>query len=166
MMNTKDQPKSSKSDVPAKNRAITITVKTKELYDVLNEPGEQAIDNVTYLVDDEGLESRFGEGNKEYETIVFMGKNITWNIRSFEPLGEDRGYEASLVSVSHNPTDGNPNFFDSDTLTPGKDGKIQGTISRNPNLKNKDDSYTINFKIIHNGKPKPYPLDPKLKLNQ
>jgi hypothetical protein len=155
----------NEQNLTAKSREITLTVKTSNLFNLPYPPTKAQIEANTYLIDDEGLESRFGESNKDFETLVYMGKDIVWNIRSFEPFGVDNGYLAALESVSHNPDRGNPNFFEHDPLLVGQNGSVCGVIATNPNWPNKDDSYTINFLILHEGKAPKFPLDPKLRIN-
>lgn len=149
-----------------RDRDIMVTINSNTLYNLPYPPTEAQIDANTYLVDDEGLESRFGESNKNFETLVFSGKEMIWAARSFEPLGVDRDYSVSLQSVSQNQEPGNSNFFVEATPLPvSRDGKIHGTIATF-DRPIPDDSYTINFLITYRGETRTYPLDPKLRLNQ
>lgn len=149
-----------------KNREITITVEAKNLY---GEPQvDSFVDKYTALSDDEGFSNRFGDSNVFYETGVFPGYNVTWKIEMANPNGEDKSYNVQLISVKHNPTKGNPNFFESEELFPGENLKqITGTISRAAANKTKPDTYTINFGICKdNTNWKNYPLDPKLQIRK
>ena len=150
-----------------RDRSITLTVKAKELYKKKNyPPSEDQIDANTSLLEDGGLESRFGDANKNFETNVFMNKKIIWSIALSDPDGDDKDYRVHLDYVKHTPEAGNPNFFDSENIIADPvTGKITGTISKNPNLPNKDDSYTINFIITGPQMSKEYILDPKLKIS-
>jgi hypothetical protein len=147
------------------DRTLTVVVKAKKLYG--EAANEDNVDKYTALRPDRGLASEFGVKNKTYETVIAMQHKMTWEIALATPNGEDRGYDVRLTSVTHNPTAGNPNFFDSESLTPGGNPKIiEGTISKNPNLPEKDDSYTINFEISNGTTWIPYPLDPRLRIKQ
>lgn len=153
------------------DRSITVVVKAKDLFNYPTDITKQVVDDYTSLVEDGGLESRFGDSNKDFETIVFMNKNICWSIETADPNGEDRGYSVELVKVFHNPTPGNPNFFTSDPLNVNqRTGKVCGTISRSPILPDMDDNYTIEFVIGHSTGPNQggmvrIDLDPKLKIS-
>lgn len=151
-----------------RDRTITVTVRAKELYNESNyPPSETQMDANTYLLEDGGKRSGFGDPNKNFETIVFMNKRICWSIDVLDPNGEDRGYSVLLIEVFHNPTAGNPNFFNRNPLPVNRGtGQVCGTIATNPNLPNKDDSYTIKFSIAYGSTtPKEYNLDPKLRIN-
>jgi hypothetical protein len=151
-----------------RDRSITLTVKAKELFNETNyPPREDQMDANTSLLEDGGLESRYGDANKDFETIVFLNKQICWSIAESDPNGVDRGYTVALVEVFHNPTAGNPNFFNRDPLPVNRGtGQVCGNIATNPNLPIKDDSYTIQFTIADSRTTKTYNLDPKLKINQ
>jgi len=151
-----------------KNRTITLKVKAKDLFGLRGyPPTEGQIDDNTYLIDDEGLESRYGAANKDYLTLVYMDKDITWSIALNDPKGEDLGYGVRLDYVRHTPNPGNPNFFDKEILNVDIDtGKITGRISRDPDLENKDDSYTINFIVENIRTSKEFVLDPKLQIRK
>lgn len=156
------------STINPKNRTIRLIVQAKKLYN--NHETETDVDNYTALVEDGGLKSDFGHANKDFETMVFMNKNICWSIEVADPRGEDLHYYASLAKVVHNPDAGNPNFFTAEELYLNPDTmQICGTIARNPNLPNKDDSYTILFYVGHSSgnstTTKLVVLDPKLKIS-
>lgn len=148
-----------------KNRKVTVTVKAKALFDLPYPPSETQIDDNTALTDDDGFSSTYGDKNKDYETIVFMNYDMVWDIALSDKNGVDRGYSVALKSVSHNPVTGNPQFFTSNPINVGRDKKVRGTISLDPNLPNKDDSYTINFTISDGSTTLDFPLDPKLKIS-
>lgn len=153
------------TDKTPKDRKVTVTVKAKALFDLPYPPSETQIDDNTSLSDDEGYTSDYGAKNKDYETIVFMNKEMIWKIEASDKNGVDRGYSVALKNVSHDPVAGNPQFFTSNPLLVGSDKKVRGTISLNPNLPNKDDSYTINFTITNGSTTIDIPLDPKLKIS-
>ncbi len=149
-----------------KDGTINITVKAHQLYPL--SPTETNVDEYSYLLDDDGFESRYGVSNKNYETGVYLNKKITWNIEAADKNGADREYDVELVSVTHNSKTGNPNFFDNETLVPTGNNKkkITGTVVNAPLLPDIDDNYTIHFTISHNSRVNPFPLDPKLKIKQ
>lgn len=155
-----------------KDRTITLIVQANKLFN--SEVKDKDIDKYTSLVEDGGLASGFGDPNKDFETIVFMNKNICWSIEMANIDGEDKNYNVSLSKIIHEPDAGNPNFFTKDELpVNSKTGKICGTITKNPNLPKKDDSYTIEFSIgyskTENGGVQTgivlIELDPKLRIN-
>ena len=157
-METKEETSQASIKKTAKDQTIVVSVQAEQLYGLA--PTEANIDKHTALVDGDGFGSEFGDRNKDFETEVFMNKKITWSIQSDNDL-----FTCALVSVTHNPTDGNPQFFNRNPIPVRKDGTVQGVIARNPNLTNKDDSYTINFTITFSGVTLPYPLDPKLRIS-
>ena len=157
----------------SKDRTIKLTVQANKLYN--SNITEQDIDNYTSLEEDGGLGNGFGDPNKDFETIVFMNKKVCWSIEMADPNGDDQHYSVSLNKVIHKPNTGNPNFFTSEELEVNeRTGKVCGTIARNPNLPNKDDSYTIEFYVgyrnttsqggTQSGMVK-VDLDPKLKIS-
>ena len=150
-----------------RDRSIAVTVKAKDLYNEINyPPTETQMDSNTYLLEDGGSRSGFGSPNKNFETIVFMNKRICWSIEILDPNGADRGYTVALIEVFHNPTEGNPNFFNTDPLPVNRGtGKVCGTIARSPLLPDMDDSYTIQFTVHDGTTTKTYNLDPKLKIS-
>jgi len=149
-----------------RDRDITVIVKAKDLYNETDYPPTEAqMDNNTSLLEDGGLGNDFGNPNKNFETIVFMNKRVCWTITLNDPLGVDKGYTIALVEVFHNPTEGNPNFFNTDPLTVNRGtGKVCGTIARSPLLPDMDDSYTIQFTVHDGTTTKTYNLDPKLRV--
>ncbi len=157
------------------DRSITLIVKASELFNMPNTPTKKQMDDCSSLLEDGGLESRFGDSNKDFETIVFMNRQICWSIEAADPNGVDKGYSVGLVKVFHNPTTGNPNFFDNDPLLVNeKTGKVCGTIAKNSTLPEKDDSYTIQFSVgfsrtTPNGGMQSgitlFNLDPKLRIS-
>lgn len=148
----------------AKNRKITIQVEAEKLY--MSPPADPWVDKFTALTDDEGFSSPFGDANARFETGVYMDYTVTWVIEVAFQDGEDKGYDVRLNSIYHEPTKGNPNFFNSEELYPVKNPKeIVGTISKDPGLENKSDTYTIYFAISDSkGNWQNYPLDPRLKM--
>lgn len=157
-METKEQTSQASGVKTPKDRTIVITVEAGQLW--AKPPTETNIDNYTALTDDEGFSSEFGEKTKDFLTEVFMAKKITWEIRSTNP-----SFTVALLSVTHNPTAGNPQFFNRNPIPVKNNGKVEGVIARNPNMPNKDDSYTIHFTITFGGVTLPYPIDPKLQIN-
>ncbi len=163
-MKTQERFKPNVPHLSAKNRTVTITVMAKDLFDADYPPSKQVVDDYTALTDDTGFENQFGEPNKNFETIVFMKYMMVWAIKVSDKK-IDKGYEVALISVTHNPTKGNPNFFTKNPLQVGKDKKVRGIITEDPKLPNKDDSYTIHFSIAHGKDTKPFNLDPKLRIS-
>ncbi len=164
-MNPKEM---TNKDVESKprDRKIIVTVKSSDLFNLPYPPNERQIDDNTYLSDGEGLESPFGSSNKNFETDIYKGKQMVWEIRAYEPLGADREYVVTLDSVSQNSGADNPYFFtETPPLRASADGKVHGTVA-NLQIPFSDDNYTINFTITHGKSTRPYPLDPKLRLNQ
>lgn len=157
------------------DRSIRVIVKAKELYESNNPNDEGIMDANTRLVEDGGLESGFGNSNKNFETTVFMNKRICWSIELADPNGEDLHYSVSLSKVFHNPTAGNPNFFNQEELVVNSDTKkVCGTISRSPIISDMDDNYTIEFYVGYsNTTPQggtqsgmvKLELDPKLRIS-
>ena len=153
-----------------RNRSIRVIVQAKKLFNT--DMFESDVNNFTSLVEDDGLGNGFGDSNRDFETIVFMNKQICWSIELSDSSGEDKNYSVCLSSVFHNAEDGNPNFFTKEKLdvNPGT-GLVCGLISRNPNLSNKDDNYTIEFDITYSTQNPPLStiksvlLDPKLKIS-
>ena len=146
-----------------KDADITITVKAKDLFPM--PLSEQNVDNNTYLLDDEGFESRYGVSNKNYQTGVYLNKKITWNIKVADKNGDDKDYDVELVEIIHNPGDNNPDFFNGIIPKPGNNKKkISATIINEPSTSDLMDNYTIYFKIIHGENWNTFPLDPKLKM--
>ena len=119
---------------------------------------ESDIDDCTIMYDGVS-QSPLNHSNRDFETAVTKGMKVKWTIASYNV---SRVY-VSLLSVSHNPTEGNPNYFDHDPLTVGPQGAVEGTIMDIENLP--DDNYTINFKLFKGDEVRFYPLDPKLKIN-
>jgi hypothetical protein len=155
-----------------KDRTIKLIVQANKL-DNSNMTAEE-IDKYTSLVEDGGLSSPFGAPNKDFETIVYMSKKVCWSIELSDPNGDDKYYNVALSKVIHKPDAGNPNFFTKDPLTVDpKTGEVWGKIAKNPNLDNKDDSYTIEFTIgfskTENGGIQTgmvlIELDPKLRIS-
>ena len=156
-----------------KDRTIRLIVQANKLYN--SDVTDQDIDDYTSLVEDDGLGNGFGDPNKDFETIVFMNKNVCWSIEMNDPNGDDQHYSVSLSKVIHKPNAGNPNFFTSESLDVNdKTGKVCGTISRNPILPDMDDSYTIEFYVGYGEKTQQggqvsgmikVELDPKLKIS-
>lgn len=152
-----------------KDRAIRLIVKANKLFN--SNQTDSEIDECTSLMDDTGFGNAFGEPNKDFETIVFMNKKICWSIETADPNGEDRNYSVALTAVVHKPNPGNPQFFTKDPLTvnPGT-GKVCGTIAKDPDLPEKDDSYTIEFNIEYNSPNgstiMAIDLDPKLQIKK
>ena len=154
-------------DFNPKDRTIKVIVQAYKLFN--SDMSEEDVDKYTALVEDGGFGNGFGEPNRDFETIVYMNKRICWSIELSNSGGDNTNYSVALDNVFHNPDDGNPNFFTKDPLPviPGT-GQVCGTIARNPNLENKDDSYTISFNIEYNSKNGStivaIDLDPKLKI--
>lgn len=153
-----------------RDRTIRVIVQANKLFN--SDLYESDVDNFTSLVEDGGLGNGFGDTNRDFETIVFMNKNICWSIEINDPSGEDKNYSVNLSSVFHNSEQGNPNFFSKEKLDvhPGT-GLVCGVISKNPDLTNKDDNYTIEFDITYSTQNPPLStiksvlLDPKLKIS-
>lgn len=152
-----------------KDRTIKLIVQANKLYH--SGVSEENLDDYTSLVEDGGLSSTYGQPNKDFETIVYMTKNICWSIEMADPNGDDKDYNVSLISVIHKPKTGNPNFFTNDPLlVNSKTGKVCGIIAIDPNLPEKDDSYTIEFGIGYTdpsgsgGGMLKVDLDPKLRI--
>lgn len=163
-MKSKEEFKQSKAVKTPKNRHLDVIVKAQELYSL--SPTERNVDDKTALIDDEGFASGFGDPKKNYETLVYKDYQVTWDIKVEDKNGRDKGYDVDLVSITHNQTPGNPNFFNENQLNPGGNKKtITGTITNTPILPDMDDFYTINFQIMYEGVPHYFPLDPKLKAN-
>ncbi len=138
---------------------ISLAVDTDKLWEkpYPNTP-ERDIDDCTILSD--GVSnSPLNHSNKDFETNVNKGMKIKWTIASYNV---SKIY-VSLLSVSHNPTKGNPNYFDHDPLTAGQYGAVDATIMNIENLP--DDNYTINFKLFKGEEVRFYPLDPKLRIS-
>ncbi|RKE95373.1 hypothetical protein [Ichthyenterobacterium magnum] len=166
-METKEQISNSNINVGAENKAITIIVKANALFNAKYKPInlENVIDEYVSLVDADGLTSPFGANNKDYLTYVYMKYGITWSIVLNTEKGEDKGYNVHLVDVVHDPKSGNPNFFTKEVLKANDKNEIYGEITVNPDLKDKEDSYTIHF-YISKGDEKSaiLPIDPKLQI--
>ena len=155
------------------NRSIRLIVQANNLFN--SNITEKDIDNYTSLVEDGGLGNGFGDPNKDFETIVYMNKNVCWSIEMANINGEDKDYSVSLSKIVHKPNAGNPNFFTTEELpVDSRTGQVCGTIAKNPNLENKDDSYNIEFSVgfsrtTPNGGSQSgivlVTLDPKLKIN-
>lgn len=155
------------STIQPKNRTIRLIVQANKLFNSDITPEE--IDQYTSLVDDENLSSTFGQRNEDFETMVFMNYNICWSIEVNDPNGTDKNYRVALNSVIHKPYPGNPQFFTEDPLkVDPATGKVCGTIAIDPNLPEKDDSYTIEFDIEYvdnvGSTIVSVDLDPKLKI--
>lgn len=138
---------------------ISLAVETDKLWgkSYPNTP-ERDIDDCTFMSD--GVSnSPLNHSNKDFETAVTKGMKVKWTIASYDV---SKIY-VSLLSVSHNPTEGNPNYFDHDPLTAGQFGAVDATIMNIENLP--DDNYTINFKLFKGDEVRYYGLDPKLKIS-
>lgn len=147
-----------------RNRRLTVKVKARDLYPL--PPTEPNVDANSSLIGDDGFESRFGDQSKSFETGVYMGYEMIWDIEAVDKNGVDKGYDVNLYSIYHNPVPGNPNFFSTPELFPKNNKKtIRGTIVNSPLLPDIDDNYTIYFSITYNGVPHYFPIDPKLKIN-
>ncbi len=145
------------------DRTLTVIVKAKDLYGL--PATELNVDDNTALKDDRGLENSFRAPNKTFETVIARKHKMRWDIEVETPNGEDRGYDVRFSSVTHNPTAGNPNFFDKESLLPGKNTKVvEGHIQDIPQTVVNDDNYTIHFEITNGTTWLSYPLDPKLRL--
>lgn len=155
------------------NRTIRLIVQANKLMN--SSVTDEDIDNYTSLVVDNGTQNGFGAPNQDFETIVFMNKNICWSIEMANINNEDEHYSVSLSKVIHKPDAGNPNFFTTDPLLVNEaTGQVCGTIALNPNLPNKDDSYTIEFAIGYSNRTPQggvttgmilIKLDPKLRIS-
>ena len=164
-METKEKMGAAEAVPTRGNKTICIYVQANKLYNLRNyPPTEQQMDDLTALRDESALESGYGDANKDFQTDVFLNYNVTWEIFATNPTGEDRGYEVALRSVFHNPTKGNPNFFNQDSLPVGRDGNVTGQIVSLGNLQ--DENYTIKFTVKYGSSTYEYNLDPKLKVNQ
>ena len=160
------------SAIKPKDRTIRLIVEAEQLYN--SDGGDANLDKFSSLVDDEGFGNAFGEPNANFETIVFMNKKGCWSIEKASNEGENQYYSVSLSKVIHKPNADNPQFFTKDPLevNPGT-GTVCGTIAKNPNLPEKDDSYSIEFYVgfrkkteqggVVSGMVK-FTLDPKLKI--
>ena len=138
---------------------ISLAVDTDKLWGkpYPNTP-ERDIDDCTFMSD--GVSnSPLNHSNKDFETAVAKGMKVKWTIASYDV---SKIY-VSLLSVSHNPTEGNPNYFDHDPLTAGQYGAVDATIMNIKNLP--DDNYTINFKLFKGDEVRYYGLDPKLRIS-
>ncbi len=151
------QEKSNES-TPAQVR-ISLAVDTDALWSKpYPNTSEKDIDDCTFM-SDRISQSPLNHSNKNFETAVTKGMNVKWTIASYNV---SKVY-VSLLSVSHNPTEGNPNYFDHDPLIVGQYGAVEGTIMNIENLP--DDNYTINFKLFKGDEVRNYPLDPKLRIS-
>lgn len=158
--------------IQPKDRTIRLIVEAEQLYN--SNGGDENLDKYTSLVDDEGFGNAFGDPNANFETIVFMNKNVCWSIDKASNDGENQYYSVALSKVIHKPNAGNPQFFTKDPLEVNRGtGKVCGTISLNPNLPEKDDSYSIEFSVGFSKRTEQggivsgmviYTLDPKLKI--
>ena len=161
-MKTQEKIKVKAPKLSPKNRTVTVTVMSKDLFKADYPPSKKIVDDYTALTDDTGFENRFGDPNKNFETIVFMNFEMIWKIKvSNKEI--DKDYKVALISVTHNPVKGNPNFFKEKPVLKGN--KVKGIINNDPKLRNKDDSYTIHFSIKHGKETRPYNLDPKLRIS-
>ena len=98
-MESKEEDKQSKAVKTPKNRNLEVIVKAHELYSLPST--ERNVDDMTELSDDEKHKSPFGDSKKNYETCVFMGFDMTWNIKVEDKNGLDKGYDVDLVSSLH-----------------------------------------------------------------
>jgi hypothetical protein len=144
-----------------RDRHVSIVVETAVLWKkpYPNTP-EQDIDDCVAIYDEDGLASGFRTPKRDFETVVYPGKNIRWTIAAQNATR----IAVILKSVSHNPTKGNPLYFDHSPLKAGRDGSVEGTIMNIKDLP--DDSYTINIQLLHmdTNERRDYPIDPKLKI--
>ena len=148
------------------NRTINVYVKAKKLFEIGKSATETQVDTNTALTVNQGNDGQSDwTEHKDYEVTVYMNKSVTWDIKRYSPSGDDKEYEVKLVSVNHIPEQGNPNFFNEEILNVGSDGNITATITNDPQLANKDDSYTIKFTITYDRKEIPFIIDPKLAIN-
>jgi hypothetical protein len=119
---------------------------------------EADIDECTFVSDGISI-SRWSQPSKSFETEVHRGCTVQWTIASYNV---SKIY-VQLVSVTHNPTPGNPNFFDHNPLNVGRQGSVEGTIMNIDNLP--DENYSINLKLISGDTERYYTIDPKLKIS-
>ena len=141
------------------DRTIQIAVDTDALWakPYPNTP-ETDIDNCTFMSD--GVTTnRYNTPKKDFETVVYRGKKVIWTIANQNV--SDVGVR--LVSVTHNPTEGNPNYFNQNPLNVGQHGSVQGVVLNLDNLP--DDNYTIHIKLVKGTEERTYPIDPKLKIS-
>ena len=144
-----------------RDRHISITVETDELWKKqYPRTPKSDIDDCVAITDDSGFGSPYRSPKKDFETEVYPGKKVKWTIANQNVSR----IVVMLHSVSHNPTKGNPYYFDHNPLNVGKDGSVEGTIMNLGNLP--DDNYTINFilKNLDTDEKRTYPIDPKLKI--
>ena len=134
-------------DVGPKNRNLTIIVKADQLFNSrYNNPTERekVVDDCTSLLDDEGLESAYGDNNRNFTTIIYMDYNMIWNIALDDPSGNDKDYRVHLVDITQDSAE---SFFTQKVLEPERDGKIYGKVVDNPSLDHKEEEYTIHFYV-------------------
>ena len=118
---------------------------------------EADIDECSFISDRISI-SRWAQPSKTFETEVSRGCNVKWTIASHNV---SKIY-VQLVSVTHNPTKDNPNFFDHNPLNVGRHGSVEGTIMNIDNLP--DENYSIHFKLLSGDNVRTYIIDPKLKI--
>ena len=146
--------KSSSKDI-----RISVAVDTDALWKKhYPNTSESDIDDCTFISDGTSM-NPYNTPKKDFETVVYRGMKVKWTIASqnVSSIG------VRLVSVTHNPTEGNPNYFDHNPLTVGQHGSVEGTIMNIGNLP--DDNYTVNFNLLKGNEVRNYGLDPKLKIS-
>lgn len=165
-METKEAIAKSQADTKQKVIKITLEVKAHDLYNLRS--SELNVDQNTTLRDNEGDRIGYGDSNHDFETRVHKKQRICWEIALNAPNGEDGDYIVALNYVEHNPSPGNPNFFNKERLLVKKNGKIKGKISNDPLTPLFDDIYTIYFTITPPkgvaGGPQTFPVDPKIRI--
>ena len=164
-METKEETSPEQVVKGPRNTKLTVVVEASKLYGL--PPTEPNVDLYTALEGDDGFGSDFGDRNKNFETKVFLNYKMSWDIKTSDKNGVDRGYSVGLYSVYHNPVSGNPNFFNSTEILSKNNGNtVEATVVNAPILPGMDENYTIYFWVKYgNGLPTYFPLDPKLKIN-
>ncbi|WP_353780000.1 hypothetical protein [Winogradskyella sp. 3972H.M.0a.05] len=166
-METKEQHGYPNLDVGPKNRNLTIIVKANQLFNShYQNPTERdkVIDNCTSLLDDEGLESAYGDNNRNFTTIIYMDYNMIWEIALADPSGKDKDYKVHLVDITQDSAE---SFFTQKVLRPERDGNIYGKVVDKINLDGKEEDYTIHFYVSKGRESSPVlPIDPKLQIRK
>jgi hypothetical protein len=161
MLTTPELESSNQQNRPT-NVVILLTVKASNLFAISN-PSQSDIAKFTQLFD--GIvTSPFGESKVNYTTEVFLNHDVDWKATVFDPQGADKNFEVKVTAYKHKNEPTSKRFFSQDRIG-RSNGKVEGRILDDPNLRDTNDIYGIEFDISHERLgTKKISMDPKLKI--
>jgi len=161
MLTSPDLERSSQSNNPV-NVDLLLTVKASELFAIRN-PNQREIAEFTELSDGKDT-CPFGTSKEDFTTEVFLNHDVNWKAIVFDPQGADKDFEVKVTAYNYKDASNSRRFFSQDRIG-RSNGKVRGRVLNDQNLKGTEDTYGIEFEIIHERLgTKTIDMDPKLKV--